>query len=48
MMGAAGMDATVAVPPDPADVAADDALVRAVAGGDRSAWSCSTGGTPPG
>ena len=37
MMGAAGLDATVAVPPDPAAVsaAADDALVRAVAGGDR-------------
>jgi RNA polymerase sigma-70 factor, ECF subfamily len=39
MMGAAGMDSTVAVPPDPAAVsaAADDALVRAVAGGDRRA-----------
>jgi RNA polymerase sigma factor (sigma-70 family) len=39
MMGAAGMDATVGVPPDPAAVsaAADDALVRAVAGGDRRA-----------
>jgi RNA polymerase sigma factor (sigma-70 family) len=39
MMGAAGMDATVAVPPDPAAVSAsaDDALVRAVAGGDRHA-----------
>jgi RNA polymerase sigma factor (sigma-70 family) len=37
MMGAAGMDATVGVPSDPADVAADDALVRAVAGGDRRA-----------
>jgi RNA polymerase sigma-70 factor, ECF subfamily len=39
MMGAAGMDSTVAVPPDSAAVsaAADDALVRAVAGGDRRA-----------
>ena len=38
-MGAAGMDATVGVPPDPAavSVASDDALVRAVAGGDRRA-----------
>jgi RNA polymerase sigma-70 factor, ECF subfamily len=37
MMGAADMDATVGVPPDPAEVASDDALVRAVAGGDRRA-----------
>jgi RNA polymerase sigma-70 factor, ECF subfamily len=39
MIGAAGMDATVGVPPDPTAVsaAADDALVRAVAGGDRRA-----------
>jgi RNA polymerase sigma factor (sigma-70 family) len=37
MMGAADMDATVGVPPDPADVASDDELVRAVAGGDRRA-----------
>jgi len=38
-MMAAGLDATVGVPPDPAAVgaASDDALVRAVAGGDRSA-----------
>jgi RNA polymerase sigma factor (sigma-70 family) len=39
MMSAADMDATVGVPPDPAAVgaAADDELVRAVAGGDRRA-----------
>jgi RNA polymerase sigma-70 factor, ECF subfamily len=37
MMGAADMDATVGVPPDPADVASDDELVRAVAAGDRRA-----------
>jgi RNA polymerase sigma-70 factor, ECF subfamily len=37
MMGAADMDAPVGVPPDPAEVASDDALVRAVAGGDRRA-----------
>jgi RNA polymerase sigma-70 factor, ECF subfamily len=39
MMAAAGLDATLGVPPDPVagGAAADDALVRAVAAGDRSA-----------